>query len=70
MDDEAVFETCGKKSETPSQYSLVFADQLAGPPNPEQLGKEVSAASSEPEPPEPAKPALSARFTRKSTGWT
>ena len=69
LDDEVVCKTCGKKFEIPSQHSLVFVDQLAGLPNDEELEKEISAASGEPEPPAPAKPALPARFTRKPTGW-
>ena len=69
LDDEVVCKTCGKKFEIPSQHSLVFVDQLAGLPNDEELEKEISAASGEPEPPAQAKPALPARFTRKPTGW-
>jgi hypothetical protein len=70
LDDEVVCQTCGKKFEIPSQHSLVFVDQLAGLPDAEELEREISAASGEPEPAATeSKPALPARFTRKSTGW-
>ena len=69
LDDEVVCKTCGKKFEIPSQHSLVFVDQLAGLPNEEELEREISIASGEPEPVPESKPALPARFTRKSTGW-
>jgi len=69
VDDEVVCKTCGKKFEIPSQHSLMFVDQLAGLPNDEELEREISIASGEPEPPPDAKPKLPARFTRKSTGW-
>jgi hypothetical protein len=71
LDDEVACKTCGKRFEIPSQHSLVFVDQLAGLPNDEELEREISVASGEPEPPPPAesKPALPARFTRKPTGW-
>jgi hypothetical protein len=69
LDDEVTCKTCGKKFEIPSLQSLLFADQLAGLPNDDDLEKEIAAASGdEPPPPEP-KPALPSRFTRKSTGW-
>ena len=61
--------TCGKKFEIPSQHSLMFVDQLAGLPNEEELEREISIASGEPEPVPESKPALPARFTRKSSGW-
>src|SRR3974390_573868 len=70
LDDEVTCKTCGKKFEIPSQHSLMFVDQLAGLPNAEELEREISLASGEPEPaPEEKKPALPARFTRKSSGW-
>ncbi len=72
IDDAVTCKTCGKKFEIPSQHSLVFVDQLEGLPNEEDLEREISAASGEPEPTAPAadrNPALPARFTRKSSGW-
>jgi hypothetical protein len=69
LDDEVVCKTCGKKFEIPSQHSLMFVDQLAGLPNDEELEREISIASGEPESVPESKPALPARFTRKSTGW-
>ena len=69
LDDEVTCKTCGKRFEIPSQHSLMFADQFAGLPNEEELEREISAASGEPEPEPDIKPALPARFTRKSTGW-
>jgi hypothetical protein len=69
LDDEVTCKTCGKKFEIPSQHSLVFVDQLAGLPNDEELEREISVASGEPEPVPEAKPVLPARFTRKSSGW-
>src|SRR4029453_15990493 len=41
LDDEVTCKTCGRKFEIPSQQSLVFADQLAGLPNPEDLEREI-----------------------------
>ena len=80
LDDEVTCKTCGKKFEIPSQQSMVYADQLAGLPNDEEVDREIAAASGEPmpepgaapEPPKPAapaKPPLSDRFTGKSSGW-
>ena len=69
LDDEVTCKACGKKFEIPSQHSLMFVDQLAGLPNEEELEREISIASGEPEPVPEAKPTLPARFTRKSTGW-
>ena len=69
LDDEVVCKACGKKFEIPSQHSLMFVDQLAGLTNEEELEREISIASGEPEPVPESKPALPARFTRKSTGW-
>lgn len=79
LDDDVTCKTCGKKFEIPSQQSMVYADQLAGLPNDEELDREIAAASGEPEPepgPAPAakpaapnKPPLSDRFTGKSSGW-
>ena len=69
LDDEVTCKTCGKKFEIPSQHSLMFVDQLAGLPNDEELEREITIASGEPEPAPESKPALPARFTRKSTGW-
>ena len=53
LDDEVTCKTCGKKFEIPSQHSLMFVDQFAGLPDEEDLEREISAASGEPEP-EPA----------------
>jgi hypothetical protein len=47
----------------------MFVDQLAGLPNEEELEREISVASGEPDPPPASKPALPARFTRKPSGW-
>lgn len=69
LDDEVTCKTCGKKFEIPSQHSLMFVDQLAGLPNDEELEREISAASDEPDKPAETKPVLPARFTRKSSGW-
>jgi DNA-directed RNA polymerase subunit M/transcription elongation factor TFIIS len=77
LDDDVTCKTCGKKFEIPSQQSMVYADQLAGLPNDEELDREIAAASGEPDPgPPPAakpaapnKPPLSDRFTGKSSGW-
>lgn len=73
VEDEVTCKACGKRFEIPSQQSLMFADQLAGLPNDEELEREIAAASGEPletTPAEaPAKPAIPARFTRRSTGW-
>ena len=71
LDDDVTCKTCSKRFEIPSQHSLMFADQLAGLPNEEDLQQEINDASDDPEPePEPErKPALPARFTRKSSGW-
>jgi hypothetical protein len=69
LDDEVTCKACGKKFEIPSQHSQMFVDQLAGLPNEEELEREISIASGEPEPVPESKPALPARFTRKSTGW-
>ena len=73
LDDEVTCKACGKKFEIPSHHSLVFVDQLGGLPNAEELEREISLASGEPEPEPaaatPAKPELPARFTRKSGGW-
>ena len=69
LDDEVTCKSCGKKFEIPSQHSLMFVDQLAGLPNDEELEREISLASGEPEPEPEKKPALPARFTRKSSGW-
>src|SRR6476661_7937547 len=69
LDDEVTCRTCGKKFEIPSQHSLVFVDQLEGLPKDDDLEREISLASGEPEPAPESKPALPSRFTRKSTGW-
>ena len=72
IDDMVTCKTCSKRFEIPSQHSLMFADQLEGLPNEEELEREISAASGEPEAEEDApmrKPELPARFTRKSSGW-
>lgn len=69
LEDEVTCKTCGKKFEIPSQQSLLFADQLEGLPNDDELERDIAAASGESEPAPPAKSALPARFTRKSTGW-
>ena len=72
IDDMVTCKACSKRFEIPSQHSLMFVDQLEGLPNEEELEREISAASNEPEPEqdEPLrKPELPARFTRKSSGW-
>jgi hypothetical protein len=69
LDDEVTCKVRGKKFEIPSQQSLLFADQLAGLPNDEELEKEIAAAAGDSEPAPEPKPALPARFTRRSTGW-
>src|SRR6185503_14578432 len=69
LDDEVTCKSCGKKFGIPSQHSLMFVDQLAGLPNEEDLEREISVASGEPEAAPEIKPALPARFTRKSSGW-
>ena len=70
VDDQVTCTACGKRFEIPSHQSLMFVDQFAGLPNEEELEREISAASGEPDEPVPdKKPALPARFTRKSTGW-
>ena len=62
LDDEVTCKTCGRKFEIPSQHSLMFVDQLAGLPNEEDLEREISRASGEPEP----APESSRRFPRGS----
>ena len=69
LDDEVTCKTCGKKFEIPSQQSLLFADQLEGLPNEDELERDIAAAAGYSEPPPAPKPTLPARFTRKSTGW-
>jgi hypothetical protein len=73
LDDEVTCKTCGKKFEIPSHHSLLFLDQLAGLPREDELEREISNATSEPQPSTDSKPenrpALPARFTRKSSGW-
>jgi hypothetical protein len=69
IDEQVTCSTCGKKFDIPSQHSLMFVDQLAGLPDPDDLEREIAAASGEPEPERASKPALPARFTRKSSGW-
>jgi hypothetical protein len=69
VEDEVVCRTCGRKFEIPSHQSLLFADQLAGLPDEEELEREIAAAAGEPEPAPERKPQLPARFTRKSSGW-
>lgn len=67
LDDEVVCKTCGRKFEIPSQQSMVYVDQLQGLPDPDELEREIAAASGEPEREQEKKPAIPARFTRKST---
>ena len=67
LDDEVVCKTCGRKFEIPSQQSMIYVDQLQGLPDPDELEREIAAASGEPEPAREQKPAIPARFTRKST---
>ena len=67
LDDEVVCKSCGRKFEIPSQQSMVYVDQLQGLPDPDELEREIAAASGEPEPEQEKKPAIPARFTRKST---
>ena len=80
LDDDVTCKTCGKKFEIPSQQSMVFADQLAGLPNDEELEREIALASGEPDPgpaapPVAAAPAaekkapLSSRFAGNSSNW-
>ena len=82
LDDDVTCKTCGKKFEIPSQQSMVFADQLAGLPNDEELEREIAAASGEPDPgpaavaapatapaAAPEKKPLSSRFTSNSSNW-
>lgn len=69
LDEDVTCKACGKKFEIPSQHSLMFVDQLAGLPNEEELEREITQASAEPDTAAETKPALPARFTRKSTGW-
>ncbi len=69
LDDEVTCKSCGKRFEIPSQHSLMFADDLAGLPNDEELEREIDQAAEKPEPASSEKPALPARFTRKSHGW-
>ena len=80
LDDDVTCKTCGKKFEIPSQQSMIYADQLSGLPNDEELEREIAAASGEPEPGSagpaaaaaPAaetKPQLSSRFTGNSSNW-
>ena len=69
LDDEVTCTMCGKKFEIPSQHSLMFVDQLAGLPNDEDLEREISLASGEPETAPESKPTLPSRFARKSSGW-
>ncbi len=69
LDEQVTCSTCGKKFDIPSQHSLMFVDQLAGLPDPDDLEREIAAASGEAEPEREKKPALPARFTRKSSGW-
>ena len=65
VEDEVVCKTCGKKFEIPSQQSLLFVDDLQGPPNDDELEREIAAAAGEePEAPVEKKPELPARFTR------
>src|SRR5687768_18499859 len=67
LDDEVVCKSCGRKFEIPSQQSMVYVDQLQGLPDPDELEREIAAASGEPEPVREQKPAIPARLTRKST---
>jgi transcription elongation factor Elf1 len=69
LDEQVTCKSCGKKFEIPSQQSLMFLSDLAGLPNDEELEREITAASEQPESAGDPKPALPARFTRKSTGW-
>ena len=69
LDDDVTCKACGKKYEIPSHHSLVFADQLAGLPDDEELQREIDAAAGQPERAPGPKPALPARFTRQSRGW-
>ena len=69
IDDDVTCKACGKRFEIPSQHSLMFADQIAGLPNDEELEREIEAASPEQKKASNSKPALPARFTRRSSGW-
>ena len=67
LDEDVVCKSCGRKFEIPSQQSMIYVDQLQGLPDPDELEREIAAASGEPEPAREQKPAIPARFTRKST---
>ncbi|HVZ20732.1 MAG TPA: hypothetical protein VG871_06705 [Vicinamibacterales bacterium] len=69
LDDDVVCKACGRKFDIPSQQSMVFADQLAGLPNDEELEREIEAASGEPATPEEKKPEIPARFRQSSSNW-
>ena len=69
LDDVVTCKSCGRRFDIPSQHSLVYVDQLAGLPDPDELEREIAAASGEPEVEKEQKPAIPARFTRKSSGW-
>jgi hypothetical protein len=71
LDDDVTCKTCGKKFEIPSQQSMIFADQLAGLPDDEELEREIAAASGEPDGKTSAekKPELPARFRQSSSNW-
>ena len=69
LEDEVTCRICSKKFEIPSQQSLIFADQLDGLPNDEELERDIAAAAGDAEPAPEKKPQLPPRFTRRSTGW-
>ena len=71
LDDDVTCKACGKKFEIPSQQSMIFADQLAGLPNEDELEREIAAASGDADGGTAAekKPELPARFRQNSSNW-
>ena len=67
LDEDVVCKSCGRKFEIPSQQSMIYVDQLQGLPDPDELEREIAAASGEPVPAREQMPAIPARFSRKST---
>ena len=41
LDDVVTCKSCGRKFDIPSQHSLVYVDQLAGLPDPDELEREI-----------------------------
>jgi hypothetical protein len=69
IDEEVVCKACGRRFEIPSQQSMIYADQLEGLPNDEDLEKEIAAASGESGPEPEKKPELPPRFRQSSSNW-